>query len=100
MGALLSLKKQWIDPTYLILFADKDTHAWLEGKFTKIVVGVKSEEELLSLQEKANNSGLPCSLIQDAGDTEFGGVPTYTALGIGPAQAEKIDEITGSLPLI
>lgn len=102
MGALLSFKKQWMyaDPAHLILFLDKDAQAWVEGKFTKIVVGVKSEEELLDLQEKAKNSGLPFSLIQDAGDTEFGGVPTYTALGIGPAHAEKIDKITGSLPLI
>jgi hypothetical protein len=34
------------------------------------------------------------ALIQDAGLTEFGGVPTYTALAIGPDEDAKIDELT------
>ena len=77
-----------------------DVRAWLEHKFTKIVVSVKSEEELLELHKKAQDAHLPSCLIQDAGDTEFGGVPTYTALGIGPARSEKLDPITGNLPLL
>ena len=102
MGSLLSLKKQWMyaNPTQLILYPDKESQSWLEGKFTKIVVGVKTEEELLEIYEKANSSGLLCSLIKDAGDTEFGGVPTYTAVGIGPSESEKIDLITRDLSLI
>lgn len=73
---------------------------WVEGKFTKIVVGVETEAELLVLRDQAAAAGLPYSLIQDAGDTEFGGVPTYTALAIGPAQAERLDPITGTLKLL
>lgn len=102
MGALLSVKKSWMyaQPTQLMLHVDRDTQAWLEGKFTKIVLGVRTEEELLQVHKKAVDTGLLCSLIQDAGDTEFGGVPTYTAVGIGPADAEKIDLITSDLSLI
>ena len=102
MGALLSAKKTWMyaQPAQLMLQVDKEAQAWLEGKFTKIVLGVRTEEELLALHKKAKDAGLLCSLIQDAGDTEFGGMPTYTALGIGPASSEKIDQITADLSLI
>ena len=101
-GALLSVKKTWMyaQPTQLMLQVDRDTQAWLEGKFTKIVLGVKTEEELLSVHQRAKDAGLLCALIRDAGDTEFGGVPTYTAVGIGPAEADKIDPITADLQLI
>lgn len=73
---------------------------WVEGKFTKIVVGVQTEAVLLSLRDQARDANLPFALIQDAGDTEFGGVPTYTALCIGPSFSDKIDKITGSLSLL
>jgi len=45
-------------------------------------------------------TGLPCSIITDAGDTEFHGVPTKTTVGIGPDESEKIDVITGNLKLL
>lgn len=72
---------------------------WVTGQFTKVTVYVNTPEELQELYEKAREKGLPCALIQDAGRTEFGGVPTLTALGIGPAYEEDIDPITGHLPL-
>ena len=34
------------------------------------------------------------------GLTEFGGVPTYTALAVGPDLAERVDAVTGTLPLL
>lgn len=77
-----------------------DMRRWIEGKFTKICVYVDSEEELLELHEKAKGAKLPNALIKDSGATEFGGVPTYTALAIGPAAPDKIDHITGKLPLL
>ena len=46
------------------------------------------------------DSGLITALIQDAVLTEFGGVPTYTALAIGPDEDVKIDELTRDLPLL
>ena len=73
---------------------------WMAGKFTKICVSVDSEQELLDIYNKAVANKLPSSLIKDAGLTEFGGVPTLTCCAIGPADAIKVDEITGKLTLL
>ena len=78
----------------------EDIITWVEGIFKKVTVGVNSEEELLKIYEVAKEKGLPCKLIQDAGLTEFDGVPTYTCCAIGPAKSELIDEITGELKLL
>lgn len=78
----------------------KDICAWVDGIFKKICCGVNSEEELLKVYNLAKEKGLPCSLIQDAGLTEFGGIPTYTCCAIGPAKSELIDPITGGLSLL
>ena len=72
---------------------------WLEGSFTKICVSVDSEVELLEIYQKAKLANLPCSLILDAGKTEFK-EPTYTAVAIGPDYNWKIDELTGHLKLL
>jgi len=74
--------------------------AWLEGRFTKVCVAVKSEAELVEVYERARLAGLPCALIEDAGLTEFKGVPTKTCCAIGPAYPENIDKITGHLKLL
>jgi PTH2 family peptidyl-tRNA hydrolase len=75
---------------------------WINnGKMTKATVYVDTEEELKAIYAKAM-LGLnhpPCHMITDSGKTEFGGVPTVTCLAIGPDDAEKIDRITGHLPL-
>ncbi len=73
---------------------------WINGSFTKICVSVDSEEQLLTIYEKAKMEDIPCSLIQDIGKTEFNGVPTYTAVAVGPALAEDVDKITGHLKLL
>ena len=72
---------------------------WLDGRFTKIVVSVNSEEELHEVYQNAKLASIPCSLIQDAGFTEFD-QPTYTAVGVGPDYPEFIDQVTGELPLL
>lgn len=71
-----------------------------EGRFTKIVVGVDNEEQLLVLYEKIKQTSIPVALICDAGLTEFKGVPTNTCIGIGPWWAEDIDQFTGGLSLM
>lgn len=73
---------------------------WMTGSFAKIALGVDSEEELLSIYEQARKAGLPCSLITDSGLTEFGGVPTKTAVAVGPCKQENAEHIVGSLKLL
>lgn len=74
---------------------------WLEdGLCTKICVRVDSEQDLLFIHHRAQEDGITSSLIQDAGLTEFGGVPTYTCCALGPDYAEKIDWITGNMRLL
>jgi len=61
---------------------------------------VNSEAELLDLRDKAKAAGILHAIIQDAGKTEFHGVPTYTVVAIGPVWSDEIDPITGHLPLL
>ena len=77
-----------------------EMESWLGGQFTKVCVGVKTEEQLLDLYNTAQVSGLPCALIIDAGKTEFHGEETSTCIAIGPAKSEEIDKITGLLKLL
>lgn len=73
---------------------------WVHGAFTKIAVGCASEAELRALHDRAVAAGLPCALVIDLGATEFHGVPTPTALAIGPAESSAIDPLTGTLKLL
>ena len=75
-------------------------YEWFNGLSTKICVGVNSKEELLQIADKAKENGLPIALVEDAGRTEFHGVPTLTCLAIGPAKGELIDQVTGHLTLL
>jgi len=73
--------------------------AWLKEGMPKIVVAVRSEAELLSLEEQALKAGVPAAVIRDAGRTVIAS-GTVTCLGLGPATAAEIDKITGALPLL
>lgn len=83
--------------------ARKHRKEWFDGWFRegqcKIAVKVPNEKTLTELDEQAKEMGLPCALIVDRGLTE---IPpnTITCLGIGPAPAERVDKITGKLPLL
>ena len=72
---------------------------WINGIFKKIIVGGELRD-LTDAYQAAKKAELPCSLIEDAGLTEFGGDVTITAVAIGPAEAEEIDKITGHLKLL
>ena len=72
---------------------------WFSELQTKICVGVDSEAELLATYEKAKELGLPCSLIRDAGLTEFN-EPTLTAVAVGPAPESQVNKVTGTLKLL
>jgi peptidyl-tRNA hydrolase len=78
---------------------DGQTLAWLEGGAAKICVKVDSEAELYELERKAGEAGIRTCLIIDDGLTMFHGVKTPTCIAVGPAESEKIDGITGGLPL-
>jgi len=79
----------------------EDPHVaeWLRGSFAKIAVGIDGEDALLDLVKEARENGLVSTLIQDAGRTEFKGVPTYTAAAIGPGDPDIIARLTGHLKL-
>jgi len=79
---------------------DSPWEEWLNGHFTKVVLYVNSEDELRDLYNKASDKGLPCAFIVDSGFTEFHGNKTATCIAIGPDYSDKIDEITGDLPLL
>lgn len=84
----------------LKLLGSKEVATWLNEGMTKITVKVESEQELLDVYKAAKEKGLPAQLIKDAGKTEFKGVPTLTALAIGPADNDAIDKVTGNLKLL
>ena len=72
---------------------------WISEGQCKIAVKIKSEEDIIEIERKARNAGLPVALIVDRGLTE---IPpnSITCLGIGPAPANKVDTITGKLSLL
>ena len=93
-----AVMKVFFDRSFSFL-SEPDVSEWVSGAFTKICVYVESKEELLDIYDAALTRDIPCSLIKDAGKTEFK-EPTFTAVAIGPAKSEIIDKITGELPLL
>lgn len=79
----------------LVLDVTPEMKAWATGRVKKVVLSVDDEEALHAVHRLAEEAGLPTARIRDAGLTEFGGVPTWTACAVGPADPEAIDRITG-----
>lgn len=98
MGAILGQCKKDGDKLVLDL-NDERMAPWLTGRFKKICVYVNTEQELLDIHEAAKAAGLITSLIVDAGLTEFNGVPTKTAVAVGPDREDNVDAICKHLPL-
>ena len=69
------------------------------NNMAKIVLKVNSKEELIKIAGKAKRGGLICEVIRDAGKTQ---IPpgTITALGIGPDEETKIDNVIQDLKLL
>lgn len=88
------------DDSIFTLVLDERIKPWLTGRFKKIVVSVNSESELKQVYEAAKAAGLITAYIVDSGLTEFGGVPTPTAVAVGPDTEEKVNAICGNLPLL
>ena len=65
----------------------------------KVVCQAANEDELRRLFGEAKEAGIIAALITDAGHTEIP-AGTVTVVGLGPDKRDKIDSITGSLPLL
>lgn len=98
LKAILDLCEKSED-TYVLRLDDR-IKPWITGRFKKICVSVNSEQELVELYQRALAAGLIAALITDAGLTEFNGVPTLTCCAIGPDREDRVDVITGHLPLL
>lgn len=72
---------------------------WANGIYTKVVLGIENEEELMKVYHAFQNEelfpiGVPMALITDIGKTEFHGNATVTCLGEGPYLSEELDKVT------
>lgn len=100
LGAIFSLGKfDEHNQNFIIDLSNPFVYEWVIGRFTKIAVYVETDDELAAIYNQAKAAGIATAIITDAGLTEFGGVPTLTAVGVGPDNAELIDKLTGHLPL-
>jgi len=72
---------------------------WKDEGQKKVVLRVRSEEELIELLKAAKSVRLPVALIEDRGLTQLE-PGTVTCLGIGPGPDSEIDAITGKLKLL
>ena len=96
------LADAYVDETGIHLRGDAPEtplSAWFDKGEAKICVYVDSEEALLDIDRKAKERGILSALICDAGMTEFHGEPTFTCLAFEPHFPEKVDPLTGDLPL-
>lgn len=78
---------------------EKMFQSWLQIGQPKVVLKISSEDELLSLADKAQRAGLVTAIIKDAGRTQLK-PGTITVLGIGPGSNEVIDSLTSKLRLL
>lgn len=88
-----------LGPVHTFKHFSEEELLWISGGFKKVVCQVQTEQELRDLQVAAHRAWLTAHLVEDAGHTEFGGVPTITALAIGPDTDERLEPITGQLKL-
>lgn len=72
---------------------------WIGGSFTKVVLQVPDWDSLMNAFQLAKEFGIQANLITDNGTTEFNGVPTVTALAIGPDDSDALDPLFGNLKL-
>jgi peptidyl-tRNA hydrolase, PTH2 family len=74
-------------------------NSWFAAGQPKVVVKVKSVEELIKVRNLAEDLRLPVVQVQDSGLTQ---IPpgTITCIGIGPAPSEIVDKVTLELKLL
>lgn len=99
LGALFKCGTKDEIALHIELGKETAVEQWLNGSFTKIVLYVKSDEKLQDVFKKAEEAGLPCALITDAGHTVFD-KPTRTCVGIGPVFPDQLIGITDKLRVL
>jgi PTH2 family peptidyl-tRNA hydrolase len=72
---------------------------WESSGSKKVVLKVDGIEALMELQRKAGSRKLPTFVVRDAGLTQTA-PGTVTCVGIGPADEERLDEVTAGLKLL
>ena len=74
-------------------------NSWFGAGQAKVVVKVKSVEELIKVRNRAEELYLPVVQVQDSGLTQ---IPrgTITCIGIGPAPSDLVDKVTFELKLL
>jgi len=72
--------------------------AWERTGQAKVCLKTDSEESLQDLAAKAKELGITWSIVRDAGRTQVE-AGSVTVLGIGPADVDLIDKVTGHLKL-
>jgi PTH2 family peptidyl-tRNA hydrolase len=79
-------KREWFD-------------SWFEAGQAKVVVKVKSMEELMEVRKRAEELYLPVVQVHDSGLTQ---IPpgTITCIVIGPAPSELVGKVTNKLKLL
>jgi peptidyl-tRNA hydrolase len=65
---------------------------------TKVVLVAPNLQALLKAYQDAQALGLTCFLVEDSGPNVFDGIPTITALGIGPCYRNKVTSRFNLLP--
>jgi peptidyl-tRNA hydrolase, PTH2 family len=78
---------------------DRDFPAWVEQGQPKVVLKVTGEADLLAVCRDAVAAGLPLHAVRDAGRTQLE-PGTATCAAIGPAAADRVDAVTGTLSLL
>lgn len=97
-GRLHQVGGIYTDDVHTASVGEAERH-WLASGTRKVTCQVSSEEEVLALADLAGAAGVQAHVITDAGLTEFGGVPTVTAVAIGPDWDENVDKVTAGLRL-
>lgn len=79
--------------------SDTKVDEWLGQGQKKVVLKVADEKTMLQYVNKAKTEKLVAAVITDAGKTVVA-PGTKTCVGIGPDDEEKIDKVTGDLPMM
>jgi peptidyl-tRNA hydrolase len=86
------------------LIHNKDVDSWLRGRFTKVVIYVKTKQKLLNLAKKLDNDGIRHKLIYDACHTmlepEESNGTTLTCMGVIPVSKDNVPKCLRKLRLL